>query len=375
MDPISVRHRSGAYRVLIEPGLLGRVPSLLSETLGEGRRALVSDDVVRPLFERWRSGGTHPWGPRGPKGGWPEIRLTIPAGEASKSREWWTRLSDALIDAGLGRDATIIALGGGVVGDLAGFVAATYMRGIPVVQLPTTLLAMVDASVGGKTGVDTPRGKNLIGAFHPPALVVVDPLTLSTLDDRHYRAGLAEAVKHAVIADAGYFEWLAERSTPILRRDPETVAALVHRSLTLKRGLVEADEHDRGTRAWLNAGHTLGHALEHASGFRLLHGEAIALGLLGECAIAERLGIAAAGLARRVAALLESLGLPTTAPDPLPVNAVVAAGAFDKKTAGGVVRLALPTGLGTMAGGEGSWTVAVPDAATLVTGLNQIGLR
>jgi 3-dehydroquinate synthase len=245
-----------------------------------------------------------------------EARLTFPAGEASKTRETWTRLTDALLEWGLDRQGAIVAVGGGVVGDLAGFVAATFLRGIPYAQVPTTLLAMLDASVGGKVGVDTPLGKNLVGGFHPPAIVVADPLTLLTLSDRTYRGGLAEAVKHGLIADAEYFGWIEGHVPQLLARDMDALTRLVSRSVEIKAQVVTEDEREGGRRAILNAGHTIAHGLEQESRYQLPHGEAVALGLIGECRIAERMGLAPAGLGARVLGVLRALGLPTrtTAP-------------------------------------------------------------
>ena len=236
--------------------------------------------------------------------------LVVPAGEASKNRAQWSALSDQLLDLAFGRDSAIVALGGGMIGDLAGFVAATYLRGIPCLQVPTTLLAMLDASVGGKTGVDTPHGKNLIGAFHPPAAVLADPLVLRTLPEREYRAGLAEAVKHGLIADAAYFAWLGASADAIARRDETTLATLVRRSVEIKAAVVGEDERESGRRAILNAGHTVAHAVEHASDYALAHGEAVALGLVAECELAEAMGIGRRGLGADVSGLLGRLGLP-----------------------------------------------------------------
>src|SRR6185312_8347084 len=234
----------------------------------------------------------------------------VSPGEASKSRESWAGLSDELLEMGFGRDSGLIALGGGMVGDLTGFVAATYMRGVPYALAPTTLLAMVDASVGGKTGVNTPQGKNLIGAFHPPVAVIADPQTLATLPDREYRGGLAEAVKHGLIADQSYFEWIESAAEDILRRDPAALAHLVRRSVEIKAEVVSEDEREGGRRAILNAGHTVAHALERVSNYGLPHGEAVALGLVLESELAEQLGLADPGLPRRVRDLLAGLGLP-----------------------------------------------------------------
>jgi 3-dehydroquinate synthase len=271
----------------------------------------------------------------------------------------------------LDRQAAIVALGGGVVGDLAGFVAATFLRGVPYAQVPTTLLAMLDASVGGKVGVDTSLGKNLIGAFHPPAIVVADPLTLLSLPDRVFRGGLAEAVKHGLIADETYFGWIETNARKLLARDLEALTHLVHRSVEIKAAVVSSDEREGGQRAILNAGHTIAHGLELASHYRLPHGEAVALGLVAECRIAERMGLAAPGLAGRVQSLLRALGLPTRSGSGVQVARVLEAMLHDKKNRAGEVRLALPASLGTMHEGEGRWTVPVTEdlLAAAVAGL------
>jgi len=293
-------------------------------------------------------------------GPWPYESLSFPSGERSKTREVWLRLTDALLERGFGRESGLIALGGGVTGDLAGFVAATYLRGVPYLQVPTTLLAMVDASIGGKTGVDTPRGKNLVGAFHPPAAVLADPLVLETLPDELFREGLAETVKHGLIADREYFEWIEGHIPEISRRDPEALTHLVRRSIEIKAGVVEGDEREQGRRAILNAGHTAAHALRRESRYRLTHGPAVALGLLVECQIAEDLGMAAPGLRLRVSRLLEGLGLPTTSRHSFDPAAVLAAMHQDKKNRDGKIHMALPIAIGEMGQADG-WTTPVEE--------------
>ena len=287
--------------------------------------------------------------------------FTIPAGEASKTRESWASLTDAMLADGCGRDTTVVALGGGVVGDLAGFVAATFMRGVPVVQCPTSLLAMIDASIGGKTGVDTVTGKNLVGAFHPPAVVLIDVETLATLPPAHRRAGLAEAIKHGVIADASYFEWIEEKTDALLAARPDATAPCVARSVEIKSTIVRADPREHGLRRTLNFGHTLGHALEQVSGYSLLHGEAVAIGMVLEARLAERIGVAREGTASRVAAALRRAELPVEPPRGLAAESVVAATRSDKKARAGAVTYALPSDIGGMAGEERGWSIEVGD--------------
>lgn len=350
--PVIVSHALGRYPVYVEPGGLGRLEALVGEHLPAGRVAMIADADVLALLQAGRLG-------RGP---WSGAAFAFPAGEPSKTRQQWSRLTDVLLERGYGRDSGIVALGGGVAGDLAGFVAATYMRGVPCLQVPTSLLAMLDASVGGKTGVDTPQGKNLVGAFHPPAAVLADPRALATLPERDYRGGMAEAVKHGLIADADYFAWMERETDALLRRDEATLTRLVRRSVEIKAEVVSGDERETGRRAILNAGHTVAHALEQASAYALPHGEAVALGLVAECALAERLGIAPPGLGERVAALLAGLGLPVRLADPIEAARVMQAMGSDKKNRGAGVRFALPRGLGAMEAGE-RWTSEAPAAA------------
>jgi 3-dehydroquinate synthase len=352
--PVLVSHALGRYPVYIEVGALSRLEELLAEHLAGRRTVVVADATVLELLQTG-SLGRPPW--RG------EV-LAFPAGESSKSREEWSRLTDALLARGFGRDSALVALGGGVAGDLAGFVAATYMRGLPYLQAPTTLLAMLDASVGGKTGVDTAQGKNLVGAFHPPVAVVADPRVLHTLPEREYRSGLAEAVKHGLIAGREYFEWMERETGALLARDEAALTRLVRGSVEIKADVVSGDEREAGRRAILNAGHTVAHALEHATGYGLPHGEAVALGLVSECELAERLELAGSGLRSRVASLLERLGLPVRLPVPMPAERLLAAMASDKKNRVREVRFALPTSLGRMDEGE-RWTRAAPEAAIL----------
>jgi 3-dehydroquinate synthetase len=238
--------------------------------------------------------------------------------------------------------------------------------------VPTTLLAMLDASVGGKVGVDTPLGKNLIGAFHPPAIVAADPLTLLSLPDRIFRSGLAEAIKHGVIADPEYFGWIEANTRRILARDIPALTHLVHRSIEIKAAVVTEDEREGGKRAILNAGHTIAHGLEQQSDYRLPHGEAVALGLIGECRIAERLGLAPVGLAERVLGLTRALGLPTRTGSGVQIARALEAMLHDKKNREGQVRLALPTGLGAMHADSGQWTVPVTEdlLASALAGLD-----
>ncbi|MGH7594194.1 MAG: 3-dehydroquinate synthase [Gemmatimonadales bacterium] len=289
--------------------------------------------------------------------------LTFPSGEVSKSRAMWIELTDRLLDAKFDRHTVIVAFGGGVATDLAGFVAATYLRGVPWIAVPTTTLAMLDAAIGGKTGVDTAAGKNLVGAFHPPSAVLSDPVALATLPHRQYRAGLAEAVKHAAALDGDYGQWLLAHAPQIAARETGTLETLIRRSAELKADVVMADEREADRRAVLNAGHTVAHALERATDYAIPHGEAVAIGLVVETRLAELLGIAQRGTANEIAALLTRLGLPAAAPVGLDRDRIVQALGTDKKNRGGVVHAALIASFGNMAPNGDSWTHSLdPDA-------------
>ena len=344
------------YDVLVQHGALGKVGDVARTATRAHRYAVITDsNVVRTHAERvvqsLGSVGTR--------------TFTVPAGEASKTRDTWAQLTDDMLEAGFGRDAAIVAVGGGVVGDLAGFVAATFMRGIPYVQVPTSLIAMIDASVGGKTGVDTPRGKNLVGAFHQPAAVVADPATLDTLPAPHFRAGLAEAVKHGIIADAMYLErTLADVPSmldPASRR-ADAMEAFIARNIEIKADIVRRDERERGRRQVLNFGHTVGHAIEATSGYTLLHGECVAIGLVYEAAIAVKTGVASPGTARDVRRAGERIGLATTIPQTCTTDRLIAAMRTDKKVRSGALRFALPREIGMMASGDGTWSVPVDES-------------
>jgi 3-dehydroquinate synthase len=342
------------YTVTIAPGALDTIGETVRSVADAHRFAIVTDDNVGPRYAARVADAL-----RAPE----ESIFTIPAGEAHKTRETWSLLTDALLTAGFGRDSTIIALGGGVVGDLAGFVAATFMRGIPYVQVPTSLLAMIDASIGGKTGVDTAAGKNLVGAFHQPAAVIADTSVLATLPVEHLRAGMAEAIKHGVIADAVYFDTVRSVAASLHSLDVHSAAMLelVARSVEIKADVVRRDEREGGVRKTLNFGHTIGHAVELCSDFTLLHGCAVAIGMVYETVIAERVGVAEAGTADRVGDAVRSAGLPHVRPSTIEADAIVAATRGDKKARGGAAEYALPARIGAMAAAGNGWSVAVSE--------------
>jgi len=278
--------------------------------------------------------------------------LTFPAGERFKTRETKALLEDRLLKRGAGRDTVVVALGGGVTGDLAGFLAATWHRGVPLVAIPTSLLAMVDAALGGKTAVDLPGGKNLVGAFHQPVSLWADVGALRTLPARTFRAGLAEAVKTATVLDAALFRRLEADVSLLVLRDERSMARIVARCLVLKGRVVVSDEHEAGRRAVLNFGHTVAHAIEVATDYRVSHGEAVSIGVVAEARLAER----GTGLPRahvhRIEALLVAVGLPVRLPAGIDPKRLVQAMGRDKKTRAGVVRCALPERIGRMPAGD-----------------------
>lgn len=343
------------YEVWIGRGLLGDLGRLARERCPAHRYAVITDSQVAHRYAEAALGAL---------AGLDAALFAFPAGEWNKSRETWARLCDQMLAAGFGRDSAVIALGGGVVGDLAGFVAGTFLRGIPVVQVPTSLLAMLDSSIGGKTGVDTEAGKNLIGVFHPPALVVIDPATLSTLPAHQLAAGLAEALKHGAIADAAYFETVERSADAYFAHDPEALDAMIVRSLEIKAAVVEADEREAGYRKVLNFGHTVAHALEASVGYELLHGEAVAIGMVAEARLGEAVGITRPGTAERLGAALQTARLPAELPTDLRPETFLRTLALDKKRAGGVVEYTLVAEIGRAAGGP-PWTRPLPEETVL----------
>ncbi len=330
--------------VLADPDVLATLPPAeLRSGLGEVVKHGVIGDPA--LFELCARGETAVASLQA--AGYAVHPVVMPPGEAHKTMETVGGFWDAFLAAGLERSSTVVALGGGVVGDLAGFAAATFLRGVPWVGVPTSLLAMVDASVGGKTGVDLPQGKNLVGAFYAPRLVLADPDVLATLPPAELRSGLGEVVKHGVIGDPALFELCARGETAV----GEDWAQLVRRAMAVKIAIIQQDPYEGGRRAALNLGHTIGHAVELVSGFRLRHGEAVAIGMVAEAGLAERMGLAQAGLADAIAGVLAGLGLPTEIPRGLDGTAVVQAVGVDKKRKGGRVKFALPVRVGEVVTG------------------------
>jgi len=323
------------YNVLCLQNGLDTLPSLLATCGLQGPYALVADSNVAHLYGDRLLAALH-------EAGYEAWLVSFPAGEASKTLATVAGFWDSFIQLGLERRSTVISLGGGVTNDLAGFAAAVYLRGIRWVTLPTSLLAMVDASIGGKTGADLPQGKNLVGAFHPPGFVLVDPALLDTLPTAELVSGMAEVVKAGVIADPNLFALCAEG----YRHFEKNRLAIIKRAIGVKVKIISTDPFERDLRAALNFGHTLGHALEHASSYRLRHGEAVAIGMQAEARLAEELGFAEPGLADEIAATLHMLNLPTTIPKNLDPEMVINALNVDKKRAAGQIRFSLPLSIG-----------------------------
>jgi 3-dehydroquinate synthase len=337
MRTLHVELGTRRYPISIGSGLL-QSAGVLSR-LARGRHALIVTDShvaeywLEPVRESLEGKQLH--------------TIVLPPGEQEKNLTRFGEVIAALAELGASRDATVFALGGGVVGDLAGFAAACWMRGVRFVQLPTTLLAMVDSSVGGKTAVDLPNGKNLVGAFHQPTAVVVDIDTLSTLPDRELNAGLAEVIKYGAIFDVGFISWLERNIEALRARDPVALTEAIARSCRYKAGVVARDEQEQGERMLLNFGHTFGHAIETEQGYGgLLHGEAVAVGMVMAARLAAQLKRAPMADADRLKALLLRAGLPIALPAGLDPDALLARMRLDKKAVSGMLRLILWRGIG-----------------------------
>ena len=325
------------YPIRIGAGLLGRRDALAEHV--PRRAMIVTDERVAPLYLERAIAAL---------GDVPASHVVLPSGEAHKHLGTLERIHEALLRERFDRGGTVVALGGGVVGDVAGFAAASYQRGVALVQVPTTLLAQVDSSVGGKTGVNHALGKNMIGAFHQPVAVVADTDTLDTLDDRELSAGLAEVIKYGLIADAGFLHWLERHVEDLLAREPAALAHAIGRSCEIKARIVEEDERERGRRALLNLGHTFGHAIEAATGYgRWLHGEAVAAGTVMALDLSVRVGLVDTALAERATALLERARLPAAPPAELSPETLLDFMRRDKKVDDGTLRLVLVDGIGS----------------------------
>jgi 3-dehydroquinate synthase len=328
---------SRRYPITIGAGLLAQAPLLSGLAPGKHALIITDENVAAHWLEPLQSA----------LAGKTLRTLVLPPGEQEKNLQRFGEVIEALSELGASRDATVFALGGGVVGDLAGFAAACWMRGVRFVQLPTTLLAMVDSSVGGKTAVDLPSGKNLVGAFHQPAAVIADLDTLATLPERELKAGLAEVIKYGAIFDVGFISWLERHVEALLARDVAALTEAVARSCRYKAGVVSRDEQEQGERMLLNFGHTFGHAIEVEQGYGgLLHGQAVAVGMVLAARLAVQLRRAPQADVDRLVALLRRAGLPTALPEGLGPEAIVARMKLDKKSLSGLPRLILWRGIG-----------------------------
>jgi len=342
---------AGAYPIKIAEGLLAGVLAEVGAQFPKRRPFVVTDARVAKAghLETLTGGQDLP------------TFVIEPAGEISKHIGTVTAIVEAMEKAQLGRDTVVLALGGGTVGDIAGFAAAIFKRGVPVVQIPTTTVAQADSAVGGKTGVDSTISKNAYGVFWQPAAVYIDVRTLMTLDDRQYRSGLAESVKHAAIADAGYFGLLETRADAILKRDPAVLTELALLNCRIKASVVEEDPTEKNKRRILNYGHTIGHAVESASGYELLHGECVAIGMVAAGKIEQATGLVADDRLARIEALLKRLGLPVRIPAAMQAETLVDLMRTDKKAVGGWPKFVLLEKLGAALQRDGQWAHTVDE--------------
>jgi shikimate kinase / 3-dehydroquinate synthase len=330
-----VHGMGAAYDVVVQTKAIDLLGEILKSRSINGRIAVVSDANVAPIYGGRVLESLH-------GAGYSADLIVIPAGEEFKTLETVSNIWKSLLENGLDRKSIVIALGGGVVCDMAGFVASTFMRGIAWISVPTTLLSMVDASLGGKTGFDLPEGKNLIGSFHPPRLVLADPEVLSTLPEAEFRSGMAEVVKHGVISDPELYN-LVSKGIDFVKQN---VNDIVRKAISVKIKIIQEDPFEKGFRATLNLGHTVGHAVELVSKFQLRHGEAIAIGMVAEAKLAEHLTVAGKGLSEALAESLSALGLPIHIPRGMPHEEIICAMRLDKKKNANAIRFALPAEIG-----------------------------
>jgi 3-dehydroquinate synthase len=339
MKTLMVELAERRYPIHIGSGLLSD-GELVRSCLPGRQIAVITNDVVGPLYADRLVSQL--------QGRQVDV-LQLPDGEANKTLDTWSGIHEFLSERRHNRGTTVVALGGGVVGDMAGFAAATWQRGVRFVQIPTTLLAQVDSSVGGKTGVNLPAGKNLVGAFWQPVTVLADTDVLATLPLREYRAGLAEVLKYGVIADRIFFEYLVDNAVALLARQSDALTHCIERSCAIKAEIVAGDEREEGRRAILNFGHTFGHAIENLSGYGvMLHGEAVALGMVMAADLSRRMGLLEPESAQRIKAAVASFGLPVRRPNALTAAAMRHAFGMDKKVTDGRVRFVLATALGAV---------------------------
>lgn len=338
MQTLTVSLADRSYPIHIGNGLLGQVDLILPH-LKRKQVAIISNTTVAPLY-------MHALAQPLRDAGVSVIEIILPDGEAYKNNETLQIIYDHLLQNRCERNTTLIALGGGVIGDLTGYAAATYLRGVPFIQVPTTLLSQVDSSVGGKTGINHPLGKNMIGAFYQPKLVLADIDTLKTLPQRELSAGVAEVIKYGLIRDADFFDWLETNMSALMALDTAVASYAIYRSCQNKAEVVAADEHEQGERALLNLGHTFGHAIENAMGYGVwLHGEAVATGTVMAADLSQRMGWLNAAEVQRIRAILQAAKLPLEAPD-FGAEEYLRLMQLDKKVSDGRIRLILQQGIG-----------------------------
>ena len=327
------------YKIFVGVGLSGRLREVVAASRPDATGCVVvTSQPIEGLYGEAVAASLEGLNPK---------TILVPDGEEAKHWDNAGTLLGEFLDMGLDRNGVVVALGGGAVGDLAGFAASIYMRGVAMIQVPTTLLAMVDSSIGGKTAVNHAKGKNMIGSFHQPIAVVADPLLLRSLPIREVRSGLAEIIKHGVIADDSLFQYVEENTGHLLGLDPERMSHVVGRNASIKAGYVEKDERDaKGVRAALNYGHTLGHAVERLASPTLRHGEAVSIGMMYAAHLSVNMGLMDPGDAQAQRRVLEAIGLPTKLP-PLKADELIGYMRRDKKAEGGAIRMVLPTGIGT----------------------------
>lgn len=337
MNTLTVDLGARSYPIYIGQAILG-APDILAPHIGGRQVMVVSNETIAPLYLQTVLDMLADFD---------AATVILPDGEQYKNLDTLNMIYSALLENRFNRDCTLVALGGGVVGDITGFAAASYQRGVAFLQIPTTLLAQVDSSVGGKTGVNHLQGKNMIGAFYQPRCVLIDTNTLDTLDDRQLAAGIAEVVKYGLIQDAGFFDWLETNMKALMARDKQALGYAIERSCAIKAEIVAADERESGKRALLNLGHTFGHAIETAMGYgNWLHGEAVAAGMLMAADLSARHGWLATDVVQRTARLLQQAGLPTAPPDEMEEAQFMQLMAIDKKVVDGSLRLVMLKALG-----------------------------
>lgn len=342
MQKIRVELGERSYNIMIDKGTLKDIGRIFEKFEFSNKVALISNPTVYDLYGKTVSESLR-------ASGYDLTEVLLPDGEEYKSLASTEKIYEALLKAKLDRKSALIALGGGVIGDITGFAASTYMRGIDFIQIPTTLLAQVDSSVGGKTGVNHPLGKNMIGAFWQPRLVWVDTATLETLPRREFLCGLGEVIKYGVIWDEDFFAYLEANRDKILRLDKEAMTHIIRRSCEIKAEVVSKDERESGLRAILNYGHTVGHAIETVTGYKkYLHGEAVAIGMYMEARLSQKLGLIEKKAVGRIKALIDSYELPSEMPTEIQVNDLMEKMWIDKKTVGGKMHFVLPEKVGAV---------------------------